>query len=178
MGSLAKGYTSDSIIEIFRENGVESAIVNLGGNVQTLGTKPDGSLWKVGIKNPFQPDSEMCIVSVEDKAVITSGNYERYFTGEDGKNYWHIIDSKDGRPADNGLVSVTVIGSNGMMCDSLSTALFVAGTENAVEYWQNNGDFDMILVTDDGKLLITENIEKNLKVICSMPVEVISHEEK
>lgn len=177
LGSLAKGYTSDSIIEIFRENGVESAIVNLGGNVHTLGTKPDGSLWKVGIKDPFQPDSEMCIVSVEDKAVITSGSYERYFTGEDGKNYWHIIDSKDGRPADNALVSVTIIGSNGMMCDALSTALFVAGTENAVEYWQNNGDFDMILVTDDGKLLITENIEKNLKVMCSMPVEVIHYEE-
>ena len=172
-GALAKGYTSDSIIEIFRENGVKSAIVNLGGNVQTLGTKPDGSLWNVAVKNPFQPDSEMCILSVSDKAVITSGNYERYFTGDDGQNYWHIIDSDDGCPADNGLVSVTITGESGLICDALSTALFVAGTENAVEYWRKNRDFDMILVTDEGKLLVTENIEKNLKVICNMPTEVI-----
>jgi thiamine biosynthesis lipoprotein len=176
LGSAAKGYTSDRLIEIFKENDVTSAIVNLGGNVQTLGTKKDGSLWNVAVKNPFQPDSEMCIVSVENKAVITSGNYERYFTGEDGNNYWHIIDPYDGYPADNGLVSVTIIGESGVECDTLSTALFVAGLDKAAEYWRQEQNFDMILVTDDGRLFVTEGIEENVKVICSMTAEVIRDE--
>lgn len=176
-GSLTKGYTGDKVMEILRKNGIESAVINLGGNVQTLGTKPDGSLWNIAVKNPFQPDTEMCILSVEDKAVITSGNYERFFTGEDGVNYWHIIDTKTGRPADNGLVSVTIIGGNGLECDALSTALFVAGTEKAIEYWQKNDNFDMILVTNDGNIIITDGIEKNIKMLSGMTTEVIRHEE-
>lgn len=177
-GSLTKGYTGDKVMDIFRKNGIKSAIINLGGNVQTLGAKPDGSLWKVAVKNPFQPDAEMCILSVEDKAVITSGNYERFFTGDDGVNYWHIIDTKTGKPAGNGLVSVTIIGGNGLECDALSTALFVAGTEKAVEYWQKNDNFDMILVTDDGKIIITDGIEKNIEMLYGITAEVIRHEQK
>ena len=71
----------------------------------------------------------MCTINIADKAVITSGNYERCFTGKDGKLYWHIIDPKDGYPADNGLVSATIIGDSGLDCDALSTAMFVAGTD-------------------------------------------------
>lgn len=172
-GSLAKGYTSDKVIGILRDSGVESAVVSLGGNVQTLGKKPDGSQWKVAVKDPFSPEKEMCIVSIDEKAVITSGSYERYFTGEDGNNYWHIIDPSDGRPADNGLVSVTVIGDSGLMCDALSTALFVCGTEGAEELWRQQQDFDLILVTDDHRLLITEGIEDSFTNIGSMETEVL-----
>ena len=172
-GSLAKGYTSDKVIGILRDRGVESAVVSLGGNVQTLGKKPDGSQWKVAVKDPFAPEKEMCIVSIDEKAVITSGSYERYFTGEDGNNYWHIIDPSDGRPADNGLVSVTVIGDSGLMCDALSTALFVCGTEGAEELWRQQQDFDLILVTDDHRLLITEGIEDSFTNIGSMETEVL-----
>ena len=172
-GSLAKGYTSDKVIGILRDSGVESAVVSLGGNVQTLGKKPDGSQWKVAVKDPFAPEKEMCIVSIDEKAVITSGSYERYFTGEDGNNYWHIIDPSDGRPADNGLVSVTVIGDSGLMCDALSTALFVCGTEGAEELWRQQQDFDLILVTDDHRLLITEGIEDSFTNIGSMETEVL-----
>lgn len=175
-GSLAKGYTGDKVMDIFRKNGIESAIINLGGNVQTLGTKPDGSMWKVAVKNPFQPDTEMCILSVADKAVITSGNYERCFTGDDGLNYWHIIDPEDGKPADNNLVSVTITGGNGIECDALSTALFVAGKEKSIEYWQKNDNFDMILVTDDRNVIITDGIEKNIEMLSDMNTEVIKHE--
>ncbi|MCM1133790.1 MAG: FAD:protein FMN transferase [Ruminococcus flavefaciens] len=174
LGAVAKGYTGDEVIAELKENGVESAIVSLGGNVQALGLKPDGSKWNVSVLNPFMPDSGMCIISVGEKAVITSGNYERYFTGEDGKNYWHIIDKADGYPADNGLVSVTIIGDSGIMCDALSTALFIAGTENAQEYWRRNGGFDMILVTDDGRILYTDGIADGFKNTSSMPAEVIS----
>lgn len=90
----------------------------------------------------------MGVLEVEDKAVITSGNYERYFVAENGEIYHHIIDPLDGYPADNGLVSVTIIGNSGIMCDALSTALFISGFEKAVNHWKNNKDFDMILVTD------------------------------
>ncbi|MGN0594953.1 MAG: FAD:protein FMN transferase, partial [Hominimerdicola sp.] len=83
-GALAKGYTSDCVVEILKENKIESALVNLGGNVHALGVKPDGSPWKVAVKNPFSPNEELCILEISDKAVITSGNYERYFTDEDG----------------------------------------------------------------------------------------------
>lgn len=158
LGALAKGYTSDRIMDIFSENSVANGIVSLGGNVQMKGTKPDGSLFRVGVANPFSPDSTMCILEITEKAVITSGNYERFFEDESGQKYWHIIDTADGYPADNGLVSVTVIGESGLMCDALSTALFVCGEKRAEEYWRRYGKFDMILVTDDKRMIVTDGI--------------------
>lgn len=176
LGALAKGYTSDKVMEILRNNGINSAVVSLGGNVQTLGRKPDGSFWKVAVIDPFYPDSTMGILKVEDKAVITSGNYERYFIGENGKRYHHIIDPTDGYPANNGLVSVTIIGGSGIMCDALSTALFVSGYGKAVSYWRKNEDFDMILVTDHNEIFITEGIAYTFENVSEMTMEVITHE--
>ena len=175
LGALAKGYTGDEIMAIFRENGVSSGLVSLGGNVQALGSKPDGSDWRIGIKDPFSPDENMCVVSIADKAVVTSGNYERYFE-QDGKVYWHIIDPADGRPADNGLVSVTIIAESGLMCDALSTSLFIMGTDKAVDYWKMHGDFDMILVTDDSSVLYTEGLSDSFENTGGMPAEVISND--
>jgi len=173
LGALAKGYTSDSIMEQMSVDGVDSAIVSLGGNVQAIGGKPDGSAWKVSVRDPFAPDTDMCIVEIKDKAVITSGNYERFFTGDDGKKYWHIIDPADGYPADNGLVSTTIIGDSGLECDALSTAFFVAGKDKAVDYWRSDRSFDMILVSDDGKIYYTEGIADSFKNISSMEAEVL-----
>ena len=178
LGAVAKGYTGDAVMEIMREHRISSAIINLGGNVQTLGSKPDGSKWTVGITDPFAPDSLLGTVSVTDKAVITSGNYERYFTGDDGQKYWHILDPETGCPADNGLVSVTVIGGCGAECDALSTALFVEGTEQAVQYWRNSRDFEMILVTSDGDLLMTEGIAADYTAKKDMPCRVVQRDEK
>lgn len=175
LGALVKGYTSDAVIGLFRENGVTSAIVSLGGNVQALGRKPDGSLWTVGVVDPFSPSENMCTLQIENQAVITSGNYERYFE-EDGKRYWHILDRTDGFPADNGLVSVTVVGDSGLTCDALSTALFVEGTEKAVNHWRQTGGFEMICVTDDGRILLTEGLKDSFLSLSDMPVEVITHE--
>lgn len=98
LGGIVKGYASDQLIELFRRQGVSSAIVSLGGNIQTLGRKPDGSLWKVGIQNPFHPEACIGLVEIEEQAVITSGAYQRYFVGIDGKQYHHIIDSRTGAP--------------------------------------------------------------------------------
>lgn len=176
LGALAKGYTGDEVIANLKENGIKSAIISLGGNVQALGLKPDGSKWKIAVRNPFSPDTDMCILEIEDKVVITSGNYERFFIDNDGRKYCHIINPVNGFPAENGLVSVTVIGESGIMCDAFSTALFIMGTDSAEDFWRKNGGFDMILVTDDGKIIYTDGLTNNLKNISSMPVEVISRE--
>ena len=98
------------------------------------------------------------VLSVADKAVITSGGYERYFE-EDGKIYWHIIDPATGRPAENGLESVTIAADSGVLADGLSTALFVMGADKAAEYWRTNGGFDFILIDDGGTVTITEGLE-------------------
>ncbi len=174
LGALAKGFTSSQVAAILKEDDVRSGIVSLGGNVQAIGSKPDGSDWRVSVRDPFAPETDMCIVEISDMAVITSGNYERYFTGEDGKNYWHIIDPADGYPADNGLVSVTVIGADGLMCDALSTALFVAGKDSAADLWREEGGFELILVTDDAEIFYTEGLEGKFTNVSSMTTEVIS----
>ena len=175
VGALAKGYTSDAVISLFRENGAVSAIISLGGNVQTLGTKPDGSLWTVGITDPFAPSEILGTLKVGECAVITSGNYERWFE-EDGVRYWHILDPADGCPADNGLVSVTVVGESGLTCDALSTALFIEGTDKAAEHWRRRDDFEMLCVTEDGKILLTEGLEDCFTKQSDMPVEVLRRE--
>ena len=94
-----------------------------------------------------------------DLAIVTSGNYERYFVGADGKIYGHIIDPADGYPAESGLASVTVLAKEGKLCDALSTALFVMGPDGAVSYWRQHRDFDMILITGEGEICLTEGIK-------------------
>jgi thiamine biosynthesis lipoprotein len=174
LGALAKGYTGDEVMKIFNSHGIDSAIVSLGGNVQALGSKPDGSAWKVAVRDPFSPEKDMCVVEVKNKAVITSGNYERFFTGDDGQKYWHIIAPADGYPADNGFVSVTVIGDNGLNCDCLSTALFVAGEDGYENIIKEYPDYDFIFVTDDEKILYTKGIADYFHNISSLTAEVIA----
>ena len=174
LGALAKGYTGDEVIDIMKSYDIDSAIISLGGNVQALGSKPDGSDWKVAVRDPFSPETDMCVVEISGKAVITSGNYERFFTGDDGKDYWHILDPNDGYPADNGLVSVTVIGENGLECDALSTALFVLGYDKTIDYLKKHPENDVILVTDDKKVYYSNGISEKFTNISSMPAEVIS----
>lgn len=173
LGSIAKGYAGDKIMELLKENGVDSALVNLGGNVQTLGLKPDGSKWSIAIKNPTDQQGDICIVQVEDKAVVTSGSYERYFTADDGNKYWHILDPKTGKPADKGLVSVTIIGDSGTLCDSLSTSLFVMGKDGAINYAKQNSDIEVLLVTDDMEIFITEGIEESVKMLSNYSYSLI-----
>ncbi len=173
LGSCAKGYSGDEMLEVMSELGINSALVNLGGNVQTLGSKPDGTEWSVGIANPFSPNELLGVLQIHDKSVITSGGYQRYFTDDDGKVYIHILDPRTGHPADSGLVSVTVVGDRGIMCDALSTALFVMGKERAVGYWRGKGGFDMVLVTGDGTVYITEKIADSFRNSSGFPVEII-----
>ena len=176
LGAVAKGYTGDRICRILSDHGVESAVVNLGGNVQTIGKRADGALWRVGIKNPFDVENNLAVIEVENMAVVTSGNYERFFIGDDGKQYCHIIDPKTGMPSDNGIVSMTIIGESGLLCDGLSTALFVMGEEKAVEFWQKSDDFEMIFVTSDGRIGITEGISETCSNLSQFEMTVIERE--
>ena len=160
LGAVGKGYTGDLIVDILQENGVKSALLDLGGNIQTIGTKPDGTDWKLGLRSPFDEGS-FATLEVSDCAVITSGGYERYFVGDDGERYWHILDPKTGKPAHSGLVSVTIVGKEGRLCDALSTSLFVMGLDKAIELWKRHNDFEMILVTENGEIYLTEELEKN-----------------
>lgn len=157
LGSVTKGYVSSCLTDYFRAHGVTSALVNLGGNVQALGAKPDGSKWRVAVQSPTGSDY-LGVLEIADRAVITSGGYERYFE-QDGKTYWHIIDPATGQPADSGLTSVTVVGADGLTCDALSTALFVMGLERAADFWRSSDDFEAIFVTANDAVYITEGLQ-------------------
>ena len=158
-GGIAKGYTSSRVIQLLREQGIEHAIINLGGNVQTLGTKPDGSQWRVAIQSPESDNEYIGILNTSDKAVITSGGYERYFE-DNGNTYHHIIDPETGYPSDSNLTSVTIICDDGTIADAFSTSLFIKGLEKAVEFYKSSDiDFDMILLDKDNNIYITENIQ-------------------
>ena len=154
LGAVGKGCAGDRAAALLRENGITSALLDIGGNIQAVGSRPDGSAWRLGLRDPAG-DGLMGVISVSDAAVVTSGSYERCFVGEDGKTYCHIIDPASGYPADNGLVSVTVIAAEGVKCDALSTALFVMGLDGAAEHWRQYRDFEMILVTEGGEIHLT-----------------------
>ena len=157
LGSVGKGWTGDRLTALFREAGVSSAIMELGGNVQALGTKPDGSPWRVAVQAPG--GGYAGVLEIMDKAVVTSGGYQRYFE-QDGETYIHIIDPATGRPARTGLASVTIVADSGLQGDGLSTALFVMGREKAEAFWRGNPEFDFILLGEDGTAAITEGLEE------------------
>lgn len=158
LGAVGKGYAGDEAMQTIRDSGISSALLDIGGNIQAVGSKPDGSDWRLGLRNPFE-DGIFGVLEISDRAVVTSGNYERYFIGEDGVRYGHIVDPVTGHPVNNGVASVTVISEEGKLCDALSTALFVMGKEKAVEYWKLHHNFEMILVTEDKEIYITDGIK-------------------
>lgn len=163
LGAVGKGYAGDEAAQILRERGITAALLDIGGNIQAIGTKPDGSDWRVGLKDPFS-GGVLGIIQVSDVAVVTSGNYERFFIGEDGKVYGHIIDPATGHPVENGIASVSVIASEGKLCDALSTALFVMGLENAQDYWRQHRNYEMILIMEDGDIYLTEGIRDSFSL--------------
>ena len=162
LGAVAKGFAARQADAALREQGVTSALLDLGGNVTVLGCKPDGSAWQVAVKDPQNPDQALCVLSLEDETASTSGGYERYFE-EDGVRYHHIIDPETGYPAESGLLSVTVVSSNHMLADALSTALYVAGPEKALEFWDSRDDFELVLCTQDNRVIVTQGLEEGYR---------------
>lgn len=164
-GAVAKGYAGDLAAQILREQGISSALINLGGSITAVGKKTDGSEWKIGVKNPIG-SGNIGTLTLADCSAVTSGAYERYFTAEDGTVYGHIINPATGYPVENDLLSVTIVSPNGTLCDALSTALFVMGSEKAQNFCRENGSvmgFDIILITKSGEVVISEGLSDNFK---------------
>lgn len=163
LGGIAKGYASDRVAEILRQNAVTGAAVSLGGNVYVCGQKPDGTGWSVAVQDPKNTDSYALTLELTDTFAVTSGGYQRFFTGEDGTVYQHILDPRTGRPAETDLLSVTVIAQNGTMADAYSTALYVMGEQGACDFWrQSAAAFDLVLITADGRVLYTPGLEGHI----------------
>ena len=156
-GAVAKGCAADNAINAMRNAGVTSGIVSLGGNVQTLGQKPDGSNWTIAVQDPNNTSSYVGVVSVGQTAVVTSGTYQRFFV-QNGKTYHHLINPETGRPMNNTLKSVTILCEDGTLADCLSTAMFVLGQSKAINYWRVYGGFDMILINNEDEVICTKGL--------------------
>lgn len=163
LGGIAKGYIGDLAIEIYKKHGIESAYINLGGNVVVLGSKPDGSAWRVGIQDPRGGNGEIVgVVSVIDQAVVTSGDYQRYFIA-DGKRYSHLLDPKTGFPADSGLMSVTIVASSSTVADGLAKT-FVLGLEQGMALIERYGEAEAIFITEDKEIYVTPGLQENFEL--------------
>lgn len=160
LGGIAKGYIADCCIDVLREEGARGAVLSFGGNVAAFGTKTDGAPFTVAIADPEDPDAYLGTLQLKDASLVTAGAYQRGFY-EDGVYYHHILDPKTGKPADSGLLSATVLCSDGARADALSTACFILGREGALDLWKREGGFELILVEEDGSILCTEGLNGN-----------------
>ncbi len=151
LGAIAKGYTADELKKVLLNYNVSSAFLNLGGNIYVLGNKPDKTPWKIGVQNPLEPRGDyLGIVSVSDKSVVTSGNYERFFE-RNGKRYHHIFDTKTGYPAEKGLISVSIISDKSIDGDALSTSVYTLGLDEGKKLIEKPKGCRSRIVTEDKK---------------------------
>lgn len=157
LGGIAKGYAAGQAARTLQDLGIEHALLDLGGNVTTVGSKPDGSPWRVAVQDPQTSDGTVGVLSLQDCSAVTSGGYHRYFE-QDGVTYHHIIDPRTGYPADSGLLSATVVCADPALADLLSTAVFVLGEEAALNLRETEGGFDLVLVTEDGRVVVTAGL--------------------
>ncbi|WP_294431654.1 FAD:protein FMN transferase [uncultured Treponema sp.] len=170
LGGIAKGFAADEIVKICKTHNIRRAVIDLGGNVYVYGSKEKSQLWNVGIKNPEYPDSVPLLkLAVPEISVVTSGMYERYFeSGE--KRYHHILSPKTGYPIENELYSVSVLSTNSMLADSLTTAFFVLGTEKALEVLPQvkkefGLDLSAIFIKKNHQIVYSENFPYPCDVI-------------
>jgi FAD:protein FMN transferase len=165
LGAIAKGYAADEVERILREHGVTSALVNLGGNVLTMGKKPDGSPWRIGIQNPEEPrGTHLGIVEVSAMAVVTSGTYERFFE-QGGKRYHHILDTTTGYPVWNGLSAVTIVTANSTTADGYSTLVFTLGLEKGRKVVEStHGAVEAVFITDSHQIYVTPGLRSSFTI--------------
>lgn len=161
LGAIAKGYAADEVKRILSENGIKHAIINLGGNIYAMGTKPDKTNWKIGIQNPLKPTGEyLGIVNVADKTVVTSGVYERYLE-KDGKRYHHILDTHTGYPVENSLMGVSIIADKSIDGDGLSTTVFSLGLEKGLALIESLDTVDAIFITSNSEIYMSSGLKDN-----------------
>jgi thiamine biosynthesis lipoprotein len=164
LGGIAKGYAADEIAKYLRSEGVEKAIVNLGGNIYVIGTKENESKFNIGLQDPNKEDgNSIGSVKAKDTSVVTSGIYER-FIKKDGKLYHHILSPFDGYPYDNELSGVTIISNKSINCDALSTSVFGLGLERGLKLINNLDDVDAIFITKDKKIYLSNGAKNKFNL--------------
>lgn len=167
LGGIAKGYTVDKAAEKLRQRGIKHALVNAGGDIYAIGSRPDGKPWRVGVTNPRQVEGMALAVYLEDQAIATSGDYQRFFVHE-GQRYHHILDPRTGYPA-RGMASVSVIAPTAREADALSTAVFVLGEEQGMALVDSLPGVEAVLITDAGEILVSKGLEGKIHIFQDNP---------
>jgi len=187
LGGIVKGYAADELTLILKARRVKRAVIDLGGNIYVFGTKKDGSLWKVGVKDPSDPEGNPAlVVSLSNSTVVTSGVYERFFI-QNGVRYHHILDTKTGYPARTGLLSSTIICESSIAADALSTSVFVLGEEKGMALLRKieesripdaefseipglHARISAVFIAEDGIITASKSLEGILKLMNGSPV--------
>ena len=166
-GAAAKGYIADRVSDYLKNKGIKSAIINLGGNILTIGTKPDGRLFRIGIQDPDDTRGEYIgIAELDNKSLVTSGIYERYFE-ENGRKYHHILDPETGFPVENNILGISVITENSVDGDVLSTTLFLMGIDKGLEYAEKKDGIEVLFISDKREIFMTEGFSRIFKLSSS-----------
>jgi thiamine biosynthesis lipoprotein len=164
LGAIAKGYAADEVLKILKENDVEHAIINLGGNVFAMGKDVTGTPWKIGIQDPFSQRGDIIgMIEVENKSIVTSGIYEKYFE-KDGKKYHHILNTSTGYPCDNSIAGVSIVSEKSIDGDALSTSVFSLGLEDGMKFINTIPGVECIFITKDKQVYITTGLKDNFKI--------------
>lgn len=173
LGGIAKGYITDKAINVLKENGISSAIINAGGNVATLGVKEDGSEYNIAVQDPRNESNYFALMNLSNKSAVTSGAYQRNFE-EDGVIYHHIMDPKTGYPADSDISSITIISDDGKKADVYSTSLYIMGIDKAIEFYNNNKDFDFVIINQDyNEIYVSSGIKDNVSLNSKANLNII-----
>jgi thiamine biosynthesis lipoprotein len=162
LGGIAKGYAVDAAIRVLKEKNVESAMVNAGGDIYVLGRK-HGKPWRIGIRHPRRGGEILGIVEVEDKAIVTSGDYERYFFSE-GKRYHHILNPKTGYPA-NECQSVTIVAKKATIADGLATGVFVLGPREGMDLVESLEEVEGVIVNKEGEMSVSSGLVSKIEYV-------------
>jgi FAD:protein FMN transferase len=174
LGGIGKGFAADKVLEVFQKYEVSSAFTNFGGNVAAIGAKPDGSPWNIGLRHPRKENSLVGVVSVVNKSVVTSGDYQRYFIDSNGKRHHHIMDPSTGYPAESGLVSVTIVADNSMAADALSTILFVAGMKKGLSLLERFDGAEAIFIDMDLQVHVTVGLKEYFQACEGISVNILN----
>ena len=164
LGGIAKGYAADVVVRILKDKGVERGIIDLGGNIYALGSKKGGTEWRIGIQNPEgERGTFIGIIPTVNRAVVTSGVYERYFI-ERGVRYHHILDTVTGYPVANGTLSVTVVSPSSIMADAASTALFALGSEEGIKLVESLPQMEALFVLEGDKVILSSGLKEKFSL--------------
>ena len=164
LGGIAKGYIADALAQCLVDAGCDCAFVNLGGNVLTVGSRPDGTPWRIGVRDPKNPEVLRAVVPVTGKSVVTSGLYERNFT-KDGVFYHHILSTKDGMPVKTDVGGATIVSTRSLDGDGFSTTLFALGVKGALEFVEAHPQLEGIIIDTDDNVFVSSGLRDSVRLV-------------